>query len=176
MKPNRRKPQFAKLIPAGIFALLLLTGTLEAHAALGRSKPNFEILQADFGIFYKLSEDSWRFQKTKVIPSVPGFTYGWRIRLITFTPTLRWKEVLELPAAPAFRRGGTEPSLPMSFGKLAVTEGTVSSPGEWIFHAWSVSGGVPSGKHVLQLYLDGFPVKKFEFEIRSHGELPSARD
>lgn len=116
-------------------------------------------------------EGNARSVEADVVPYLPNRAcFGWRIRLAGAPSLVRTREVLKLPAAPAFWSGENDPYSPHTFSadrRTATTEEFAAPDADgWISSTWCLAEGDPVGPHSVEIYIDGELVRRFDFEVK----------
>ena len=152
--------------------LWLVAGGFNQHAQAHITSPGRQaeigVLEAVFGIFSPSGAGETSFVPTNTVPYVAGQEYGWFIKVKTDQPTVKWREVFTLPAAPNTWgvEGDTEDLSITNDGKTSTKEQEVAPEEGLIFNSWTIAPGDPQGKHVMRVYIEGRLVHIFEFEVR----------
>jgi len=149
-------------------ALLLLTLSLQARAGDVPAGAPLRLLLADFGIFNPASSGKPLFAPTKAVPRVPGQGFGWVMLVRTDKPTLKVREELTAPEKPE-TWGSSDPAVSKSVsadGLTVTTEREVVPIRGMLLSMWTVAPGDPQGRHTIRIYIDGRPVRNFEFELK----------
>lgn len=161
-----------------IVTLWIVDGGLNQHAQAHITSPGRQaeiwVLDAAFGIFSPSASGEPSFVPTNIVPYVVGQDYGWFIKIKTDQPTVKWREVFTLPAAPNTWgvEGDTEDLSITNDGKTSTFEQEVVPEEGLIFNSWTIAPGDPQGKHVIRVYIEGGIVHIFEFEIRERQFIP----
>jgi hypothetical protein len=155
----------------GLWGVFCLCCGLPAQASFDLSPPppEIEVLSAQFGLFAPNSAGRLVLTPSKIVPDRKGQRYGWAIRLQTTRPTVRWREELTLPAAPA-TWGGEE--LPPDIqtisrdNRTSVIQADVVPVNGMIENVWEVAPGDPRGHYVIRVTIDGANLQVFEFDVK----------
>jgi hypothetical protein len=129
-----------------------------------------EVEQAVFGVLTTDAFGRPKFHPTRWVPYTPGRgQFGWMVMVRTQRPTLRWREELTLPDAPATWGGDA----PQGRGarrtispdrRTATTE--AESPAPMLMQLWQVAPGDPKGAHTIRVSIEGAAPIQFDFEIQ----------
>ena len=116
-------------------------------------------------------EGNQRSVEADVVPYLPNRScFGWRARLAGSPGLVQYREVLQLPEAPAFWSGEEDAYSPHSYSadrKTATTEQFAAPDAEgWISSTWCVVEGDPTGPHAIDVYIDGRHINHFDFDVK----------
>lgn len=108
-----------------------------------------------------------------LVPYLPNQAcFGWRIRLAEAPALVRIREVLKLPAAPAFWSGEDDPYSPHVFSAdrtTATTEEYKAPQDGWIDGTWCIAEGDPVGAHTIDVFVEDAHAHHFAFEVKKAG-------
>ena len=122
---------------------------------------------AGFGTFDYGRADGLGFQRTDVVPLIPGQAYGWIMRVPTRASSVRIREELILPApAPEWGTFGNPGITVAADRRSAVTEIDVPVVDGTISNSWQVAEGDPPGPYVIRVSVEGQPATVFRFTLR----------
>lgn len=163
------------MLPVRMKALGVLARTAFAAAAClaatacERSPPISAVVitHATFGLYRVEKTGQAAFTPARVVPFAVGQQYGWLIKLRTSRPSVRWREELVLPAAPA--TWGVERVGHRSVAannRSIVTEREVSPRSGYIFNAWQIDPGDPRGRYTITVSIEDGPARRFAFEVK----------
>ena len=120
-----------------------------------------------FGTFDYGRADGVGFQRTDVVPLIPGQAYGWIMRMPTSASSVRIREELILPApAPEWGTFGTPGITVAADRRSAVTEIDVPVVDGMISNSWEVAEGDPPGPYIIRVSVEGRPATVFRFRLR----------
>lgn len=154
---------------AGILLVLASTLASPSHTAPSAApaqltsgvieiSPDLHILSVEFG---RVSPDRLTglttFTPTQDMTMTPGQGYGWRMRVKTTRQSIKWKEVLTLPTAPA--SWGIAPHVTLSLDRRIATSRSASTPQAGIISSsWIFVAGDPLGNYTMELEVEGVEV------------------
>jgi hypothetical protein len=143
---------------------LLLVNVVQAaeptnHATI---KESTTVQSGDFGI-YDPNRD--QVAPTKTVKFKIGDHYGWRLRVKTNQPTVRWKEEFRLPVAPKTWGDLENGQKIAKDNKTCITERTEAPKDGWIEHTWPELEGDPRGRYLMNVYVDGKLARTFKFSV-----------
>lgn len=105
-----------------------------------------------------------------IVPFLPNRAcFGWRLKLADAPPVVRYREVLQLPAAPAFWSGEGDEYSSHRFSAdrtTATTEAFAAVTDGWLGSSWCIAEGDPLGPHSIEVYIEERLARRFEFEVR----------
>jgi hypothetical protein len=102
---------------------------------------------------------------TKVLLN-EGDRYGWRIQLKNYEGAVTWHEVIKLPKAPETWGVNSGEDFSISDnGKEATTKRIQFAKRGVIENFWTVAPGDPTGKYLIEVYIDNRRVASFDFEV-----------
>jgi len=135
-----------------------------AFATSGKLPPPapFRVLKAEFGIIVPGG-----FQPSSKVPLKEGQGFGWVIQLQTPRDTIRWREVLRLPAAPqTWHADEASGKHTMSADRRTSTlERTARVENGVIYNLWQISPGDPPGRYTVRVMVEDLLVSTFEFDV-----------
>lgn len=140
------------LILISILALQVFIAASAKDAYLATIAPDLKVVSAEFGAFPADKGPAERkgkdvvFKKTNHVKEV-GFSYGWRIKLDTLRKSVKVYEIWD-----------ERESKPGKGGSVEIVDG-------YIYHDWDVVMGTRKGKHTVEVFLEGAPVKKFVYFV-----------
>jgi hypothetical protein len=106
------------------------------------------------------------FQPTDKVPLKQGTAYGWRIQLKDYQGSVTWREVFRLPKAAQTWVGPQSGEFTVSADKTqATTSREVYTQDGVISNTWTVIPGDPTGKHIMEVYIDDRRVASIEFNV-----------
>jgi len=127
----------------------------------------FSVAHAAFGLMTTDGLEDVAFRESTHVPLRVGQGYGWFIRLDSPKDTIQWREEFTVPAAPdTWGVGKTERVKISEARRTSVTEREVQAQDGLIFHFWYVAPGDPKGHHVIRVYVEGFLVSIFMFDVQ----------
>lgn len=144
--------------------LIMLAGL--AFADVVEVAPDLKVSNLTFGLFEQKSDGSLTFVPSAEVPLRPGQYFGWRMDLDTDRPRVKWREELELPAAPD--KWGTDTRVGGD-RRVGITEREEDVFNGWVVHIWKVAAGDPPGDYTLRLFLEDKPVGVLSFKVVSRG-------
>lgn len=128
----------------------------------------YEVIQADFGLFYPPESGKPQFVPAKVVPLIPNQGYGWVMLLRTDKPKIKWREEFTLPEKPD--TWGDPESLGTRSvsidGRVSITEREVSSDRGIISNFWAVVPGDPAGRYIIRVFVDDALAGVFGFDVQ----------
>lgn len=145
------KPMKLILI-ASILVLQVLIAASAKSAYIATIAPDLKVVSAEFGAFPADKGPAERkgkdvvFKKTNHVKKV-GFSYGWRIKLDTPRKSVRVYEIWD-----------NRESKPGKGESVEIVDG-------YIYQDWDVVMGTRKGKHTVEVFLEGVPVKKFVYFV-----------
>jgi len=132
---------------------------------------DLRVTYAYFGIFEIADQDSFFFP-TNQVPYREGLEYGWLMILETTRASICWREEYQLPDQPrswgSVEAGGD--TTISADGRTATTEICQDATDMVIGNSWILLNGDPLGAHELRIFIEGMPVKTFEFVVGATGE------
>ncbi len=132
---------------------------------------DLRVIYAYFGIF-ELDDQGSFFFPTDQVPYREGLEYGWIMILDSTRGSVCWREEYELPAPP--RSWGTVETggdtTIAKDGRTATTEFCQDAADQVLGNSWILQNGDPLGPHEMRIYVDGVPVRTFEFVVGLSGE------
>jgi hypothetical protein len=136
----------------------------------------FTLAASEFLVSVSDGESTLRSIESDVVPYLPDRAcFGWRLRFAEPPALARYREVLQLPAAPAFWSGEDDPYSPHRYSAdrtTATTEEYAAPDVEgWIASTWCIAEGDPVGPHSVDVYIDGRHVEHFDFEVKPFSEF-----
>ncbi|MBI1267876.1 MAG: hypothetical protein GC193_10650 [Cryomorphaceae bacterium] len=138
------------LIP--LLVLQLFVVALAKSSYFVTIAPDLKVVSADFGAFpngkgpMKLKGKEVVFKKTDHVREI-GYSYGWRIKLDTPRKFVRVYEIWD-----------DQQKKPGKGRSVEIVDGL-------IFDDWDVVMGTRKGKHTVEVFLEGSPVKKFVYFV-----------
>lgn len=114
--------------------------------------PDLKVVSAEFGAFPSDKGPGERkgrevvFKKTNQVKKI-GFSYGWRIKLDTPRKSVKVYEIWD-----------ERETKPGDGESVEIVDG-------YIYHDWDVVMGTKKGKHSVEVFLEGKPVKKFVYFV-----------
>lgn len=135
-----------------IFALQVFSVASAKDAYLATIAPDLKVVSAQFGAFPADKGPGERkgkdvvFKRTNHVKEV-GFSYGWRIKLDTSRKSVRVYEIWD-----------EQQKKPGKGQSVEIVDGL-------IFDDWDVVMGTRKGKHTVEVFLEGVPVKKFVYFV-----------
>lgn len=156
-----------------IFSLSVFSPTAFALAAESSSTCANEptvlvVTSAQFGLIKLHPSKPDRFTPKRWVPLRVNQAYGWRIRLNSNQPTVKWREEFTLPAKPktwgAAEEAGTREL--SNDGRVSVTEREVTPEKGMISNTWYVAPGDPAGPYRIRVFVEGQLVKTFNFVVK----------
>ena len=151
----------------GFLARSMIVAIACMAGACNRPTPDVVMTQATFGLYRTEQAGQAMFEPTRIVPLTAGQQYGWLIRLRTDRPRIRWREELTLPSPP--RTWGKEKigiRVLAANNRSIVTEREVRADSGYIFNAWKVEPGDPSGHYAITVSIEDGPSRKFAFELK----------
>jgi len=131
------------------------------------STTDTQIISAEFGLINNPNSENPEFVPTKNVPLVENQEYGWVIRLKTNKPTVKWREELILPEAPAiWDSSEIKGKFTLSEDrKTSIIEREVTPNQGLIINSWLIAPGDPKGKYIIHVFIENLMVKTFEFDV-----------
>lgn len=135
-----------------ILALQVFSVASAKDAYLATIAPDLKVVSAQFGAFPADKGPGERkgkdvvFKRTNHVKEV-GFSYGWRIKLDTSRKSVRVYEIWD-----------EQQKKPGKGQSVEIVDGL-------IFDDWDVVMGTRKGKHTVEVFLEGVPVKKFVYFV-----------
>jgi len=176
------------ILPLTLISLLLVMGCAHVHAPRPDRTQSLESYSASFGLI----DEAGNLTPTNVIPHRVGVVYGWKLAIESSKPTVRVKEVFELPGGARWT-GGTLPdrmklvSLSLSKdGSIREQEfdmqifsnaelqgmhdaGTnprvVVGKGTAFMEKYGIVDDDPRGTHRISIFVDSQLVNRFTFQV-----------
>jgi len=154
-----------------VFHFFLFFGwTAMTYSAIDTtSRSEVHIVRAEFGLFNSPESEKPLFVATKTVPLTENQSYGWMILLVTKKTTIRWREELTLPSAPATWGDGEiqgEGVHSISADrKVSVLECEVQPEDGLISNAWVLTPGDPKGHYVIRVTIENSLERTFEFDV-----------
>jgi hypothetical protein len=164
-------PQNRHLLLCALGACLSLAIALPAALGAGVTQttgvihiaPDLEIVELQFGELQS-GAGRPRFIPCTRIRLEPGRAYGWRMRVRTSRPEVRWQEELLLPRAP--EQWGISQHVRLSSDRRRAVTTMSSAPVEgWIENFWWIADGDPPGAYELDVHVEGKRVGEMRFEV-----------
>ena len=153
-----------------MYVRLILTVLLLLLAIFTKSQAA-SLEAAEFLVSLRDHEGNQATYQSNLVPLIPRLAcYGWRIRLANAKGLIKFKEVFSLPTEPEFWGGENDEFNPSAIAKnrkSSVTEKFAHVRDGWISHSWCVAEGDPEGKYMMEVYIEGKFVKRFDFEVRA---------
>lgn len=153
-------------MPAALGAALVVL----ASGGAGAAGDGYRVETAEFIVSLGDGEGNRSSIASTLVPYLPNQAcFGWRIRLAEAPPVLRVREVLKLPAAPAFWSGEDDPYSTHVFSadRTTATTEEYQAPEEgWIASEWCIADGDPVGAHSIDVFIEGALVRRFDFEVK----------
>lgn len=152
----------AKLLRALSILALALT------VAPVRAEEQRSVVESHFYVALPSPDESLTLLETNEVPLIPGVCYSWMIRLSGKDELLKYREVLKLPAPPAFVSGDDDPYSPTktSADRKTVETTLFTVPDQGVVDGgWCVVAGDPVGPHTIEIYADDQLLQRFEFEL-----------
>ncbi|HMP54315.1 MAG TPA: hypothetical protein PKD05_22410 [Candidatus Melainabacteria bacterium] len=140
------------LILISILALQVFSVASAKDAYLATIAPDLKVVSAQFGAFPADKGPGERkgkdvvFKRTNHVKEV-GFSYGWRIKLDTSRKSVRVYAIWD-----------DRESKPGKGESVEIVDG-------YIYQDWDVVMGTRKGKHTVEVFLEGVPVKKFVYFV-----------
>ncbi len=132
---------------------------------------SWSVERSEFFVQIYDENDKYTESLSTLVPLLPGLgCFGWRIKLKGDVATLKYKEIFTLPKAPKEWIGvevTSEGSKISNNYRTAITERTVTPEKGMIESRWCIAEGDPTGKHQIQVFLDGQFVRQFDFDVVS---------
>ncbi|NJL81015.1 MAG: hypothetical protein HC836_07485 [Richelia sp. RM2_1_2] len=129
------------------------------------SKP-ITVKKAEFGVLRTEKNGKFTFIPTTKVPFQEGQIYGWRIQIQDYQGELTWLEVLTLPKPPlTWGTDNGEHFFLSPDGTKSVIKRTAKVKKGVVSNFWTVSTGDPTGKYILEVYVDKHKIASFKFEI-----------
>ncbi len=151
----------ARLLAFSTLALALLVGA-------ARAEEQRTVVESHFYVTLPNPDESVTLLETREVPLIPGVCYTWTIRLSGKDELLKYREVLKLPAAPAFVSGDDDPYSPTKISKdrktVETTLFTVPRQG-MIDGGWCIVAGDPAGPHTIEVFSGEQLLRRFDFEL-----------
>jgi hypothetical protein len=147
-----------------VLAAVLFLQLGVAAAATGNAVPQtaFKVLKAEFGLV-----GPGGFQASTKVPLKEGQGFGWVIQLEIKKDTIKWREVLTLPAAPqiwqADEASGTHSM--SADRKTSTLEREAKVENGMIHNFWQISPGDPKGRYRMRVMIEGLLVSTFDFDV-----------
>lgn len=150
-----------------ILIALFAAGTALA-AAPAPADAQFEIVNAEFGIFLDGAPGELVFEPTSVVPHKVGQRYGWIIDVRTTRRTLSVREEYLLPKL------GKTPEVPAAGDSLIIPGQRRSQVSQRqlvpvngkIYGEWAVGPNEPAGHRHLEVVIEGQPGASFEYDVK----------
>jgi hypothetical protein len=159
-------------LAAAICALLALQAAapVAAQTPSGSGAGRLTVETAEFVVSLTDGEGERRSIASTLVPYLPNQAcFGWRIRLAAAPAVVRLREVLQLPAAPAFWSNEDDAYSPHRYSadrKTAITEQFAAPQDGWIASSWCIVEGDPVGAHSIEVFIDDRLIRRFDFEVR----------
>ena len=148
-------------------ALLLAAALVAAACVTTEPRPPRDVLgsiaadvvESRFGVVLPTDQGN-QFRPTRFVLLVPGTTFGWGIKLADRKGKVSWAEEYSLPAPPASVGGArqSDPTLVRREGREELDQG-------WLSKYWTLDGGDPPGRHIIDVFIDGERAHTFEFDV-----------
>jgi hypothetical protein len=141
--------------------LLLTLGMLAlAQPALAQS-----VIESDFILKITKADGSEVRESTTLVPLLDGACYEWRLKLAKTKGAVDITEVFTLPSAPG-SWGSVNDSTTISDDMLTATSAMSLTPEDgWVWHAWCVAEGDPTGDHKIVVKSGDEVLGEFPFQV-----------
>mgnify|MGYP000244626417 CR=1 FL=1 len=120
----------------------------------------------ELGVFERQPGGGVAFKSKSRFQMKSGATYGWRMKVEPRHTTLKIKEVMTLPSAPA--SWGFSNQVTISHDRRTSTLETslpVDKDG-YVYNFWTFSEGDPTGTYHFDIYAEDTAVGRLEFEVK----------
>ena len=141
---------------------LLLTTSL-----LVLAQPAFAqtVIERDFTLTITQADNSEIVESTTLVPLLDGACYTWQLKLAKTKGAVEITEVFTLPSAPS-SWGSVNDSTSISDDMLTATSTMSLTPEDgWIWHAWCVAEGDPTGDHLIVVKSGDEVLGEFPFQV-----------
>jgi hypothetical protein len=153
----------------GILIAALVLQTSACLATTGKTPPptQFRVLKAQFGVLDPWGSANPGFRPSTKVPLKEGQVFGWMIELESKSQTVRWREEIRLPAAPAaWRSDDKEARHTLSADRrTSVLEREQRLEDGMIYSFWQLEPGDPKGRYSIRVMVEGLLVSSFDFEV-----------
>ncbi|MEC4812831.1 MAG: hypothetical protein SAK29_06090 [Scytonema sp. PMC 1069.18] len=150
------------LIP-GIITCFVANDVVYSHVA---SVKSITINKAEFGVLRSDRNGKLTFIPTTKVLLNEGDRYGWRIQLKDYEGAVAWREVIKLPKSPETWSVNSGEDFSISDdGKEATTKRIQFAQRGIIENFWTIAPGDPTGKYIIEVYVDNRRVASFDFEV-----------
>jgi hypothetical protein len=141
--------------------VLLTLGVLAlAQPALAQS-----VIERDFTLTITGADGKELVESTTLIPLLDGACYTWQLKLAKTKGAVEITEVFTLPSAPS-SWGSVNDSTTISDDMLTATSTMSLTPEDgWIWHAWCVAEGDPTGDHKIVVKSGDEVLGEFPFQV-----------
>lgn len=172
-QPCRKQP--CRQLRSLAIALLVLSAAQGTAVTARAAGDAVEVAEAEFRVSVSDGEGNQRSVQADVVPYLPGRAcFGWRLRFSGSPAVVRYREVLKLPAAPAFWSGEDDAYSPHRYSadRTTATTEEFAAPDRdgWIESAWCIAEGDPVGPHSIEIFIGDHLVKNFVFEVKTLDE------
>lgn len=154
-------------IPAAIAIMMLVGGC--ATRSQSQDAPvadgSIEVTEATFGTFRPEGSEGPTFVPATRIPFAAGGLYGWKLKVKTSRPTIRYRDELTLPEAARWNEPVRAEQTVAPDGRSAVAEREATVENGWIYGGWGMADGDPRGRYVSKVTLEDGQTLIFEFDI-----------
>ncbi len=142
----------------GAMALLLWAIT-PAKPTLTQLGPDLAVEAAEFGTFGTDSEGNPLFTAASLVPKTQGQQYGWIVNLHTTRPKVHLREEHTVWNVSVESDGGEAKPLTL------VNESDVETASGIIYNTWTMEASEPSGRRTVKVFIEGFLVKSFDYNV-----------
>ena len=139
-----------------LLAMLCLAPTASA------APPAFKVLKAEFGV---VSPNGFR--PSAKVPLRGGQGFGWVIQLEIDRESVKWREEIRMPAAPAsWRVEDKEARHTLSADRrTSILERESRLEDGVVYNFWQLEPGDPKGRYTMRVMIEGLLVSTFEFDV-----------
>lgn len=125
------------------------------------------VTQATFGVYRTEQAGQLILEPASTVPFSVGQQYGWVMRLRTSRQRIRWREELTLPSVPNTWGSERIGSRTITADNRSITtEREVSIDSGYIFNAWKIEPGDPTGHYRIVVSVEDGPSHTFSFDVK----------
>ena len=142
--------------------LVLLLAVLCLASTGGAVPPAFKVLKAEFGV-----ASPFGFRPSTKVPLKAGQGFGWVIQLDIQRDSVKWREEIRMPAAPAsWRVEDKEARHTLSADRrTSILERESRLEDGVVYNFWQLEPGDPKGRYTMLVMIEGLLVSTFEFDV-----------
>ncbi|HEV8385629.1 MAG TPA: hypothetical protein VGQ11_12220 [Candidatus Acidoferrales bacterium] len=134
-----------------------------AQAVIAKVAPDFDVYQADFGVFGTKANGDALFTPASTVSHSPGSLYGFVLRFRTSRPSVKLRTEFVIEAMAELQAAAAAAGVPVD---NPADESLAETKGGLLVRYWKVAPDEPEGQQTLKVFVDGVLVKSFSFTVK----------